>query len=212
FTPEAAMQRLLAGTNLTFRQTGGNVFVLQAAASAQRQAGSGAVRGTVTDAATGAPVPGAAIRVEASILAAVSDECGIFRIPGVPAGEHMVVLDYIGASNQSQPVTVAGGGEAMLNFLQGASDAIEVEDVVVSGYMSAIQRALNQQRTANNASTVVSEDSLGGFPAETVSEALRRVPGVAFQRADDTGEGSEILVRGFNAEAINVQVNGADLQ
>ncbi len=212
FTPEAAMQRLLAGTNVTFRQTGGNVFVLQAAAAAQRQAGAGAVRGTVTDAATGAPVPGAAIRIEGSNLSAVSDERGFFRIPGVPAGDHTVVLDYLGARNQSQPVTVAGGGEATLNFLQGASDAIEIEDVVVSGYMSAVQRALNQQRTASNASTVVSEDSLGGFPAETVSEALRRVPGVAFQRAGDTGEGSEILVRGFNAEAINVQVNGADLQ
>src|SRR5690606_29939357 len=49
FTPEAAMQRLLVGTNLTFRQTGGNVIVLQAAA-AQRGVGAGAVRGAVTDA------------------------------------------------------------------------------------------------------------------------------------------------------------------
>ncbi|MBI2262899.1 MAG: TonB-dependent receptor [Caulobacterales bacterium] len=214
FTPEAAMQRLLVGTDLTFRQTGGNVFVLQAAgqAATQRGVGVGAVRGAVTDAGTGAPVPGASIIVQGANLAAVSDERGFFRIPGVPAGEHTVVLDYLGSRNQAQQVTVAAGSEATLNFLQGDAGAIEVEDVVVGGYMSAIQRALNQQRTANNASTVVSEDSLGGFPAETVSEALRRVPGVAFQRADDTGEGSEILVRGFNAEAINVQVNGADLQ
>jgi TonB-dependent receptor len=214
FTPEAAMQRLLAGTDLTFRQTGGNVFVLQAAgqATTQRGVGAGAVRGAVTDAATGAPVPGAAIRIQGSNLAAVSDERGFFRIPGVPAGEHTVVLDYLGSQNQSRQIIVAAGSEATLNFLQGESGILEVEDVVVTGYMSAIQRALNQQRTANNASTVVSEDSLGGFPAETVSEALRRVPGVAFLRAPDTGEGSEILIRGFNAEAINVQVNGADLQ
>lgn len=218
FTPEAAMQRLLAGTNLTFRQTGGNVIVLQAAttgpgqAATQRGVGAGAVRGAVTDAATGAPVPGASIRIQGANLAAVSDERGFFRIPGVPAGEHTVVLDYLGSRDQAQQVTVAAGSEATLNFLQGESGVLEVEDVVVTGYMSAIQRALNQQRTANNASTVISEDTLGGFPAETVSEALRRVPGVAFQRAPDTGEGSEILVRGFNAEAINVQVNGADLQ
>ncbi|MCS6624521.1 TonB-dependent receptor [Roseibacterium beibuensis] len=220
FTPEAAMQRLLAGTNLTFRQTGGNVIVLQAAgapagagqAATQRGVGAGAIRGAVTDATTGSPVPGASIRIQGSNLAAVSDERGFFRIPGVPAGEHTVVLDYLGSSDQAQQVTVAAGGEATLNFLQGEGGVLEVEDVVVTGYMSAIQRALNQQRTANNASTVVSEDSLGGFPAETVSEALRRVPGVAFQRADDTGEGSEILVRGFSSEAINVQVNGADLQ
>lgn len=218
FTPEAAMQRLLAGTNLTFRQTGGNVIVLQAATTAasqaatQRGVGAGAIRGAVTDAATGAPVPGASIRIQGTNLAAVSDERGFFRIPGVPAGEHTVVLDYLGSSDQARQITVAAGSEATLNFLQGEGGVLEVEDVVVTGYMSAIQRALNQQRTANNASTVVSEDSLGGFPAETVSEALRRVPGVAFLRAPDTGEGSEILVRGFNAEAINVQVNGADLQ
>ena len=78
------------------------------------------------------------------------------------------------------------------------------------GYRSAIEVALNQQKNADNNSTVVASDLLGGFPAETVSEALRRVPGVAFGRDADTGEGSRITVRGFSSEAINVQLNGLD--
>lgn len=207
--PEEALRRLLVGTNLTFRSTDNNVLVLQA--GAQREAEAGSLRGTVTDATTGTPLAGAAVRIAGANLSAVTNARGAYRFPGVPAGEYSVTLDYLGSADQTQTAFIAGGGETVLDFRQGG-DATSVSEVVVVGHRSAIQRALNQQRTASNASTIVSEDLLGGFPAETVSEALRRVPGVSFARADDTGEGSQILVRGFNSEAINVQVNGVDLQ
>ncbi|NJO67616.1 MAG: TonB-dependent receptor plug domain-containing protein [Rhodospirillales bacterium] len=58
----------------------------------------------------------------------------------------------------------------------------------------------------------MSADLLGSFPAENVPEALRRVSGVAFGRDDATGEGNRITVRGFSSEAINVQLNGLELQ
>ena len=206
--PEEALRRLLVGTNLTFRRTDNNVLVLQA--DARREAEAGSLRGVVTDATTGTPLAGAAVRIAGTTLSAVTNERGAYRFPAVPAGEYSVTLDYLGSPRQTLPVFI-GGGESVLDFRRGG-DAVSVSEVVVVGHRSAIQRALNQQRTASNASTIVSEDLLGGFPAETVSEALRRVPGVSFGRAEDTGEGSMILVRGFNSEAINVQVNGIDLQ
>ena len=235
FTPDEALRRLLMGSNLSFRQTSPNVYVLErtdevaaypavAAAAAAGQAssttrpiaqtasavGQGVVDGTVVDQATGTPLSGARITIEGTDRSTVTDDRGAFRFPSLPAGDYVLVLDYLGDPPQEQAVSVAAGSQTTVDFARVT--AVAADEIVVVGYVSAIQRALNEQRTAPNNATVVSEDFLGGFPAETVSEALRRVPGVAFGRDEASGEGSRITVRGFSSEAINVQVNGLDLQ
>ena len=235
YTAEEALRRLLEGTELTYRQTAPNVFVIQRGANGGRPAAtrtsaaaaqlppaapapvsgvgqpsgqSGSVSGVVFDGATSTPLAGAAVRIEGTDLSAVTDERGIYRFPALRPGSYTVSLEYLGDPPQAQEVTVTAGTMAVVNFTR----RVETGEIIVYGYSSAIQRALNQQRSALNNSTVISEDFLGGFPAETASEALRRVPGVAFGRDADTGEGSRITVRGFSSEAINVQVNGVDLQ
>jgi TonB-dependent receptor len=170
--------------------------------------GTGSLVGSVIDAATGAPLAGAALSVRGTSMTAISDEHGAYRFPVVPAGPRTIALDYLGAEPQASQVTITPGGQARLDFTIGEND----NTIVVTGFVSSIQRALNKERSALNNQTVVSEDLLGGFPAETVSEALRRVPGVAFGRDPDTGEGSRITVRGFSSEAIQVQLNGINLQ
>jgi TonB-dependent receptor len=233
FTAPVALRRLLQGTDLEFRQPAPNVFVLQRnrptantasvstltsaapasaptlpVSSAAESGAPGAVSGVVIDAATNSPLPGAVLRIEGTGLSAVADERGAYRFPAVPPGTYNVVLEYLGDASRSEQVTLGSGEQVSLNFGRGGDE----NEIVVYGYSSAIQSALNQQRAALNSATIVSEDLLGGFPAETVSEALRRVPGVAFTRAGDTGEGSGIAVRGFGSEAINIQMNGIDLQ
>ena len=232
FTPDEALRRLLSGSGLRFRQTGPNVFVLerngapvasrtgapaalvqaggtaQSAAAPPAATGQGSVTGVAIDQATSTPLSGARVAIEGTSLSTVTDERGMYRFPGVAAGDYTLVLDYLGEPAQRRPITVLAGRQTSQNFARGSADPAEI---VVVGYVSAIQRSLNKQRNAPNSATVVSEDFLGGFPAETVSEALRRVPGVAFGRDDASGEGSRITVRGFTSEAINVQVNGLEL-
>lgn len=238
FTPEEALRRLLRGTGLDFQKSGQNVFVLRrngpqrasaqgpldegaaaqtapeapaAITPAQVQPGAptGAIGGFVYDIATGTPVSGAIVRIPGTNLTATTDDSGAYRFPVAPVGEYSIILDYLGSQEQAATVSVARSQTVQQNFTIGAGAA---DIIVYGGYVSAIQRALNEQRSAANNSTVVSEDFLGGFPAETVSEGLRRVPGVAFGRDEASGEGSRITVRGFSSEAINVQVNGLDLQ
>ncbi len=236
FTPEAALGRLLQGTDVGFRRTAPGTFVLQRsggnlraastsfqpvpatptappapeipAAPRVREGAPGSLGGIVLDGATGTALAGATVRVNGTSLSAVTDERGVYRISPIPPGDYGVTLDYLGEAPQTVAATIESEQTATLNFTRGGVGA----DIVVVGYTSAIQGALNRQRAALNNSTIISEDLLGGFPAETVSEALRRVPGVAFGRDAQTGEGSRITVRGFTSEAINVQVNGLELQ
>jgi TonB-dependent receptor len=147
------------------------------------------------------------VRVAGTELSTVTDSNGAYRIAGVPAGDQQLVLEYLGDAPAPTPVSVAAETETRLTLTR----TVEA-DIVVYGYQGSLQKSLNQQKNAQNNATIISADLLGEFPAETVSEALRRVPGVAFGRAADTGEGSRITVRGFTSEAIQVQLNGLELQ
>jgi TonB-dependent receptor len=230
FTPDQALRQLLKGTDLKVREVSPNVYVLQrgkgpqsapatsaslaqvgpatSSAPVQPAGRAGSVNGSFIDRTTGTPVSGALVRIQDTDLTAATDDFGFFRFPAVPPGSYTVVLDYLGDAPKSQQIQVAAGTETKIRFARGGSPG----DIVIHGTRSATQRALNEQKNNLNNSSVVSADFLGGFPAETVSEALRRVPGVAFGRDEASGEGSRITIRGFSSEAINVQVNGIDLQ
>lgn len=178
----------------------------RAAAGAQAGDGTGVVSGVVLG-PDNLGVAGAIVRVEGTDLSTVTDANGGYRIAGVPAGDQVIVLEYLGDEPQTLAVSVAPREETQVALNRNVT-----RDIVVRGYIGSIQRSLNQQKNSPNSATVVSADLLGQFPAETVSEALRRVPGVGFGRSEDTGEGSRITVRGFTSEAIQVQLNGLALQ
>ncbi|WP_229953945.1 TonB-dependent receptor [Parasphingorhabdus litoris] len=237
-TPTQALRLLLRGTSISFREIQPNVVTLRIADTSQRrnaarfavasptavQAASistaaqndgssddgstGVVAGTVVNRSTGAALKGALVRVDGTNLETITDDRGHYYFPAVPRGQQIIRVEYLGEQARTAIVSVSPGSRQQANVQIGDAN----QDIVVFGYRSSIQQALNKQKNADNSATVVSSDLLGGFPAETVSEALRRVPGVAFGRDDETGEGSRITVRGFSSEAINVQLNGLELQ
>ena len=87
----------------------------------------------------------------------------------------------------------------------------DVEEIVVYGTRSSRALSLNQERTADNVSTVISADLLGNFEGTTISKALRRVPGIAFETDEFTNDGTNIIVRGLQADFNRVTLNGVEL-
>ncbi len=206
------LARLLSGTGLSLRRVGPKSFALQSGAPAPAPAAAAdraaPAAGTVTDAATGAALPGARISFAGTNLVAIADDRGRFYLPAVPLSATSVTVEYLGNPAATLPLPAAADARQRLALAVGDASG----DIVVLAYNSSLQRALNQQLRADNNATVVASDLLGSFPAETVSDALRRLPGVAFGRDANTGEGQRITVRGFSSEAINIQLNGLDLQ
>ncbi|AKM07008.1 TonB-dependent receptor [Pelagerythrobacter marensis] len=207
-----ALTRLLRGTGLVYREVSHNVFALRvpAAANAEQSVdgAAAALSGRVVNASSGAGLPGARLKVAGTPLETITDQDGRFHFPSVPAGEPEIWVEYLG----QPPQTVVAPSDSQERRDFAITVGQTADQIVVRGFRGSLARALNQQLNAANNTTVVSSDLLGSFPAETVSEALRRVPGVAFGRGDDTGEGSRITVRGFSSEAINIQLNGLELQ
>jgi hypothetical protein len=107
------------------------VFALVAASTAARPARAaaavGTVRGTVLDATSHDPVPGAIVSVEGTDLTAATDDAGAYLIRSIPVGKRTVVATAAGYDSQSRPVTVGGSSETTLDFALSKRGSLFVE-------------------------------------------------------------------------------------
>ena len=87
----------------------------------------------------------------------------------------------------------------------------EPEEIVVTGYFEAVQESLDKKRKSNVVSDTISADDMGKLPANNVSEAMARMPGVNAVRSATTGEGDRVTVRGLSTELNNYSINGVRL-
>jgi hypothetical protein len=71
----------------------------------------GDIAGVVRDSASGAPIPGASVRVEGSspIRTAPTNALGRFRLSHVSTGKHTLVLRRIGYNAKRVPVAIEAG-------------------------------------------------------------------------------------------------------
>ena len=237
YEPDQALQLLLAGTGLSVYEGEGGAFAVatrdgggdsdsknlnpapvlmaqnqtsqtQTTNSRSSEGGTSIVTGKVTDARTGANLKGAKVTIEETGQWTSTNDLGEFRFVNVPTGSATLTVSYLGYAKQSAAVGVGSDSTSQNFALRGGS---EMEEIVVFGQRSARALALNQERAAENFTTVVSTDFVGQFPGTTIAEALRRVPGVSFARDFDTGNGSNIVIRGLPADLNTVKLDGVEL-
>jgi TonB-dependent receptor len=90
-----------------------------------------------------------------------------------------------------------------------ADGAAEPTTVVVTGFRSSLQKALNlKQQAIGVRDSIVAED-IGKFPEANIAESLQRVPGIILNRDDSSGEGQRISIRGLPTEYSVTTLNGA---
>ena len=174
--------------------------------SSRSEGGTSIVTGKVTDARTGANLKGAKVSIEETGQWTSTNDLGEFRFVNVPTGSATLTVSYLGYAGQSAVVGVRGDGTSQDFALRGGS---EIEEIVVFGQRSARALALNQERTAENFRSVASSDQLGDFQGTTISEALRKLPGVTFlSDTTGTGDGTNIVIRGLSPGLNAVEING----
>ena len=147
------------------------VCIAVATAQAQRT-----LTGRVTDAATKAPVPGAAVIVTGTQLGATTTDSGTFRINGVPATAVTLTARRIGYRPDPMPVA-ADQGEVTITMTQ---DVLQLEAQVVTGAATSI----SAQNSANAVSVLKPTRSTKSRrrPSRTHCRARSRAPHPAEQR------------------------------
>ena len=175
--------------------------------SRSSEGGTSIVTGKVTDARTGANLKGAKVTIEETGQWTSTNDLGEFRFVNVPTGSATLTVSYLGYAGQAAVVGVRSDGASQNFALRGGS---EIEEIMVYGTRSSRSLSLNQERTSANSSTVISSDLLGNFDGTTISDSLRRSPGIAFV-PDRTGEGANIIIRGLGPDLNQITLNGVRL-
>jgi iron complex outermembrane recepter protein len=117
----------------------------------------------------------------------------------------------------ADPITgVPATGETMADDVPGAQgdsgspEAPVTNEIVVTGFRSSLQNALNQKRRSNQIIDAITAEDIADFPDANLAESIQRLPGISIDR--DNGEGRSITVRGLGGDFQMVRLNGADAQ
>ncbi len=89
-------------------------------------------------------------------------------------------------------------------------EATEVEEIVVTGFRSSLQQALNIKRNEAGAVDAILAEDIADFPDQNLAEAIQRLPGVTIDRVN--GQGTTISVRGLGADFTRTRINGLEAQ
>ncbi len=78
--------------------------------------------------------------------------------------------------------------------------------VVVTGTRASVASAIDRKKNASTVVDSIVAEDIGEFPDKNVGEALSRVTGVQLSR--DFGEGSQVNIRGVEANLNRIEING----
>jgi hypothetical protein len=142
--------------------------------------GPGEAAGFVVDDTTGRPLEGAQVWFPELEMGAVTDAGGVFRVEGLPAGDHRVRVDYLGFESAEGEWPEGFGSRSRLAVrLVPAAVAVAALEVRVPPEAEIEERALGERATILTHEDVRVQDVI------SVGELIsRNVPGVRhYQRA-----------------------------
>jgi iron complex outermembrane receptor protein len=92
-------------------------------------------------------------------------------------------------------------------FAQNSDDDV-IEEIVTIGVRMSILDSLATKRNADSIADVIDAGALGVLPDQSIADALGRVPGVTTIR--DSGQSSQLNIRGMNGDFIQTTLNGRE--
>jgi hypothetical protein len=185
------------------------VLLLPAAAQGQNapQSQTGRIVGRVVEAGQGSPIAGALIEVvdAPTPIQGTSALDGRFTLDRVPPGVVSMRVRMIGF----QPKLVTGvnvaPGQSVQQNVTLASEVVQLAEIEVSAESErgSVNRALEEQRNANNIVNAVTAEQIEKSPDGDAAAAIQRVSGVTVQ------DGKYIFVRGLGERYTTTSLNGA---
>jgi len=91
---------------------------------------------------------------------------------------------------------------------QDANNDEYIEEIVSIGVRSSIMNGLESKRSSDVISEVIDAGPLGSLPDQSIADALGRAPGVTTIR--DSGQSSQLNIRGMNGDFIHTTLNGRE--
>lgn len=184
----------------------GIVFLF--AARSALAAGTGTIKGNVSDRESKDALPGASVLVRGTSIGASTDLNGAFVIHNAPAGQQTLVISYVGYVSLTVNVNIPENGTMVRNF-ELEPTAVQGKVVVITAQAQGQMQAINQQLASNTIVNVVSAAKIQELPDFNAAEAIGRLPGISTLRS--SGEANEVVIRGIAPQYNLVSIDGIDL-
>ncbi len=177
------------------------LVVLPLALLAQAQS----ISGVVLDESTHQPLIGANVFLEGTRWGTTTDEDGVFILNDVPAGEYVLVVEFLGYQTYRSTLSVQSGGTYRVEiFLKPV--ALPGEEVLVQS-IQAVERKTPVVFTNLDESYIREVHTVEDIPM-----MLTEIPNVYAYSDAGNGTGySYLKVRGFDQKRIGVMINGIPL-
>jgi TonB-linked SusC/RagA family outer membrane protein len=221
YTLKTALELILAGTPLTFRQVNNKIVIINAGSGNENSTEKeikkmlsaqfdGAVRGTITN-EKNEPIAGASVVITALGKGISTDVKGQYALIGVKTGVHKIEVSSMGYQGVVQEITVTEGNTLEMNF-QLVASINALNEVVVTGYTR------QYKRDVTGAVSTVGADVVAKTPVADVGSVLQgRVAGVTVDAQGGPGNTAVVRIRGFGSNGNNdvlyvidgVQMRGA---
>ena len=91
-----------------------------------------------------------------------------------------------------------------------SDESMEAEEIVVTGkFLKSLQSAMEIKRNSTTIVEAISAEDIGQLPDVSISDSLKRLPGLAQDR--DRGNGSQISIRGMGGMLGFTTLNGREV-
>ena len=154
------------------------------------------VRGVVNDSASGRPVSGVNVLVRGTTIGTSTDAEGRFTLAAVPAGDVTLIVRRVGY--RFRHVALPAGQTEVRVAL--ANDPLQLDEVVVTGQATAIER-----RNLPNAVATVSAEEVSRVSSQSFEHALQGKIAGAVITTNGGAPGGGVQVRMRGVTSINAQ-------
>ncbi|MEX0780689.1 MAG: TonB-dependent receptor [Balneolales bacterium] len=178
-----------------------NVFIAVTLGYAQ----TGVVKGVLTDEETGEALIGATVRIVGTDLGVSANRDGYYELTRVPAGEHLLEINFVGYAAETVNITIEDGETVELD-VQLQMGVVEGEEITITSQALAQGRAIQQQLGSNSIVNVIDESRIREMPDANAAESVGRLPGVSINR--DGGEAKNVSIRGMSPRYNSITVGG----
>lgn len=151
------------------------------------KAHQGGIEGTVTDAATGAILPGATIELEGFDTPRFTNELGYFAFTDLEKGTYALSVSYIGYAKKLMTEVAVSDNATTYVEIYLEPKGIELPEVeVLPDPQFAFQ--------------TISQIDIKSQPIQNAQEVLRAVPGLFIAQHAGGGKAEQIFLRGFDID------------
>lgn len=153
------------------------LLLLPGAAALDAQQAS--ITGRVLSAENGEPIGGAEVRLEETPHRAITSENGLFRMERLPAGEHVLRIEYLGAESRDFRV-VLGTRESLDVAFDLRMTVIPVPEleVTVNNEIPVGKLYGFHRRAENSPGYFITRDEIEDRNTSRTTDLLRQVPGL----------------------------------